>query len=628
MIWTLLCKELRQHWLALLLAAILTLAGYGLIVIKGMIAGDEGSVLVGVRLFVMSLVTLCALVICHRLVVVEYSGRTQLFLEALPVSCWWMVAVKYVLGLVLVLGVVVIALGLACLVGWSKEVLSPRYVVIVATRAISAALCAYHFFFVMGFLGRYRLALYLAVLLGCFAVDELTDLKLDRFGPFALLDERFPFEGERFPWDALRVTWGLNAAFLSIAFLLALTREGAVASLLAEKMSHREKVFIAALLVGLVFAVSVLEEKKTRAPFDLHDAVTERRAGVVAKVAARPSDKDPAESLGRHVADELAAMREYLGLGNLPPVFITRRRDLDADRYERGELEDASGVHLQANFGASEFDRAEFTAWLRREVLLAHTQDRAKLEPKMWVLDGFALFDGMRDRATDPLTQDKTLALRALYGQELGFESGDLSRWHSFRERVGGDIAAGVAWSGLKTLARRAGPERCQNFLRAVLGVEVPRDFRALLRERSAKLEHLLMTQAGLTLGQFWSLWQEELASMRRELADDLAQLPKLRAEVIYVPLSAESRQIRYRVRIEPPPDRAPYSFLHHQLPVFDEEVAPQSIHREQNLYPQRREGELPHTFARGTRLYWTFSLDVPALGCSVISGWKRDEIR
>ena len=628
MTWTLLRKELRQHWLVFVLLVVLTMAGYALVLATNYAIGELGSVFTSLRIFVLIIVTLGSLALCNRLVVVEYAAKTQLFLEALPVARWRMVAVKYGLGLCLLLGIVSAALTLACLLGLRSEALTPRFISLLAARALSAALFAYNFFFLMGFLGRYRLALYIGVYVTCFAVAELTDLKLERFGPLALLDEKFAFEREEVPWQALRETWLLSGVCLLLVFVLALTREGTVATLLAEKMSHREKVFIAALLIGMVFAVSVLQEKATRAPFDLHDAVTEQRNGLLTKVAAGSSTEVEARRLARFVADELAAAQTYLSVTQLPPLFITRRGDLDANRFERGELENASGVHVQANFDADGFRDGDFSAWLLREVWIAHSHGRVKLEPKLWVLDGFALFHGARERAAAPLAADRALALRALYGTETGFKPDDLRRWNTFRERVGEEIAAAVAWSGLKTLARRHGPERCQRFIRSVLGESVPQDFRALLHERSAPLERLLPREAGVAFETFWAQWQEELAMARRELAPALAQLPRLRGEVKFLPLSADSRQVRYALRLDGPPTSARYSFLYHELSVYDEEVPPQAIRREHNALAQEPQGELPESYARGARLYWTFALDVPELGCPVISGWKREEIR
>jgi hypothetical protein len=623
-------KELRQHWPALLLIALLTMGGYGLIILGALLRGESGSVFESLRVFIIMIVVLASLVLCHRLVVVEYAAKTQLFLEALPVSRWRMVAAKYALGLTVMVGIVLLALAIACSLGARHEALTPRFVAILGVRAVSVAVCAYHFFFVMGFLGRYRLALYLVAFLAGMVVSEFTDLEPQHFGPFALLDEKFAFENQQVPWDALAATWALSTGCLAVAFLLALTREGGVAALLAEKMSHREKVFIAALLVGVLFAVTLLDEKKRRAPFDLHDAATARGPGVSAKVATGSDhNEEDAQALARHVADTLSSARDFLGLEELPPVFITRRRDLDSSRYERGELEEASGVHVQANFASPSFRRDEFTGWLLRETLIAHTDGRVKLEPKMWVLDGFALYNGTCENASDPLVKDKALALRALYGAEVGFAPQDLRRWYSFRERVGGDIATGVAWSGIKTLARRTSPERAQRFIRSVLGAEEPKDLRAMVHEWIAPTERLLLTEAGLQPEEFWTLWQEELAAARQELAMELAQLPRLSGQMDFSKLSLDSRQAHYRVEIEPPPlPGTRYSLAYCELPVFDEEVAPQLLRREQNPYPARAEGQLPDSFSRGGRIYWAFELEVPAMSCAVVSGWRREDIR
>lgn len=197
------------------------------------------------------------------------------------------------------------------------------------------------------------------------------------------------------------------------------------------------------------------------------------------------------------------------------------------------------------------------------------------------------------------------------------------------REKVGGDIAEGLAWSGLKTLARRQGPERCQRFLRAALATTAPQDFRALWRERVLSLERLLRDQAGTDLSAFLAQWRDELAGARRALSNEVARLPRLRGQTVFVALSAESRTVQYRVTMERPPSpETRYSFLYHLLPPFDEEVSPQAIQRELNSYSQKPAGELPESYPRGARLYWTFALEVPALGCEVISGWRREEVQ
>jgi hypothetical protein len=633
MIRALVLKEVRQHWMALLTLATLSLLGCALVVGLNLVQGMGGSVFEGLRIFALVLMPLSAVVLCHRLVVVEYQAKTQLFLEGLPVSRGRMVAVKYLLGLAVLALILGVALAATGATAWQREALTPRAAGFIATRVLSAAWCVYNFFFLMGFLGRYRWALYIAAVLAAVSIHEQTDVQFDRFGPLVLLDERLPYERDRLPWEALQATWALGGGCLLLAFGLGLTREGSVAALLAEKMSHREKVFLAALLVGLLSAVTVLSEKKRKAPFDLQEAVSAARPGVAVKVASNEPEDDPdARRLAEYVAEELEAAREYLGLQRLPPVFITRRSDVDAHRYERGELDEAEGVHVQANLEAAGWNREHFLAWLLRETLIVGSSGRLKQEPKLWLLDGFPLFWTRRPNAVAPLAQDRVPALRALYGLEGGLNvvsRRDLARWLSFREKVGEDIAAAVAWSGLRTLARRQGPERCQALLRSVLGTAVPQDIRALWSESSRPMDRLLREKAGVEFAEFLAAWQEELASARAELEADLAALPKVRGEVTFVPLSTESRQVRFRVQIDrPPAAEVRYALLYHALAPFDEEVSPSDLQREQRRYPREAEGDLPESYMRGARLYWTFTLDVPALGCPVISGWRREEIR
>ena len=218
------------------------------------------------------------------------------------------------------------------------------------------------------------------------------------------------------------------------------------------------------------------------------------------------------------------------------------------------------------------------------------------------------------------------LSLRALYGVEHEFALADLDRWLKFRERNGEEIAAGVAWSGLVTLCRRQGADPCQKFLQKILGAKQSKDFRALFSK--VPWQQVLREKTGTTPETFFRQWQEELASAHSLFDKDLAQLPRLRGEVNFMPLSADSRKVRFRAILDPvPPSDVHYSFLYRQLSGFNEELSPKSFQREQNSYLLSPEAELPGTFSRGQRLCWTVALDVPVLGCQVVSGFNREEI-
>jgi hypothetical protein len=628
MTWTLLRKELRQHWLALLMLSIVALAGDALIIAAKAARGGGETPFEGLRLFLALMGTLGALVLNHRLVALEYQSRTQLFLEGLPLARWKMVAVKYFLGLGALLLVFGAAIAINCGLAALHEPLPGRQAAILWARALTALWAIHGLFFLMGFMGRYRLALYLALGIGCSIIQDRKMVDLAHFGPAGLLDARFAYERETFPWEALRVTWALGAGCVLLAFGLSLTREGSVAAILSEKMSHREKVFMAALLAGMVFAGSVMSDKAKKEPFDLLGAAVAEREGVLVKVASGAGESDPpARRLAEHVAEELVAARLYLGLESLPPVYITARRDLDANLYEKGALETTEGVHARANFFSADWRDDDFVAWLLREVLAAATDGRATLESKRWVLDGFGLYWTGRNHLVEPLERDQTLALRALYGVENGFAPKDLRAWLSYNERVGRDIAAGVAWSGLKTLARRQGAERCRGFLRGALGARESKDFRASVRTKSS--DQMLREQAGVEPALFFAQWTADLATARQSLAGEMALAPRLRAEVTFVPLSTESRKAKFRLKIEPPPTpETRYSILYDTLSAFDEEVPIASLRREESIYGNGPELELPESYSRGDRLYWTLALRAPSLGCQVVSGWNRQEIR
>lgn len=625
----LLRKELWQHWAAFTFAAVLTLAGGSLVIGFSLARGQAGTPLDGYRLCVGIFGVLLAVVVCHRLVVLEYQARTQLFLEALPFSRWRMVAVKYALGILLIIFLMGI-LFLSCLALTARhDPVSLRFLAILGLRSLSYIWFAYSFFFVMGFLGRYRPAIYLVLFLAVVVLQEHSAVQFSRFGPLALVDSRFSYETEVFPWDALRETWLLALVCLVCAGVLALVREGSLAALLAEKMSHREKVFIAALLVGLLWTLALVDEKVKRASFDLPDAITESEPGVVIKVESRGGDaasEEAARELARQVASRLSAVREYLSVSNLPPVFITPRGDLDALRYERGELDNHHGLHVQANYLAPDWQPEDFLAWLLREELILASNARAKHESRRFVLDGFALFWMRRSANTETAVSQDVVPLRASYGTRKSFSLEDIFRWLSFREKVGDPIASAVACSGLETLERLVRPEDFRSFIRATLAVAAPKDWRALGAAGGAPLHKALTEKCGITPVDFFQRWQQDLDTARQQHRGILERLPVLETEVEVERLSGVSRRLLYSISIDPSPEPATVTtFYYLNLPPFDEEVDERVLLREQNTYgitPGQR--EVPGGYSRHQRFYYTGACKSAELRCDIISGWKR----
>jgi hypothetical protein len=635
MIRNLLVKELREHWLALGSLVVFSLLGLLLVALSVLLAGEAGNALEALRFFIITFGVIAALVICGRLVVREYNGKTQLFLESLPLTRGHMIAVKYTLGLAILFSLVVGALAALLPIVARHQPVTILFVEIVCARAFAFAFFIYSFFFVTGMLGRYRMAIYLGIVVGLLVLTMTTDMELRRFGPLELMNTRFAFERDHFPAGALSQTLTLGVAFSAIGFLLGLMREGSVAAMLAEKMSHREKVFVTAVFLGFLFVGSMFDKAQQKRPFDLPGAIVEESGGVTVKLSVgQLQDRQAGEVLAMQIHGELAAAVEYLGLAYSPPVFITTRRDLDANRYELGELVRGEGVLARVNFSAPEFDRDRFLAWLVREFLIEATDGRARLESKMWILDGFGPFWQRRRGVNVALADDRRLALRAVYGTTggTGLSEVDLALWHSFRERVGEGVAAGVAWSGLDILARRYGPERSREFLRAVLASRAPDDARALWFEERNPIEEQFERHVGVPMTDFIAAWRNELDIARAALVNDLSRLPRVRGEVSFDALSADTWIARYRVAVDPQPegpaDASRITLLHANLSAGQTEVAPNDLLREDVDLTLNADGELPGTWTRGSRFYSTFSLEVPELGCEVISGWSRREIR
>ncbi len=643
---SLIVKELREHWLPLLLIAGIMGLGF-LLILAGVMLDDSGSRLEAVRRFLVALLPLGVLVLCNRLVVREYQAKTQLFLEALPVSRGRMISVKYLLGLTLVFSAVAIVLAVSILVSLRQETLTARFLGIVSARGCVFAWCLYSFFFLMGLMGRYRVALYVFGVFGIYALDVLTDLELARFGPFVLVDGQFAFERTVFPQRELLTTAAIGLVLMILTLALSLVREGTVATLLAEKMSHREKITVVAALFAFLCAVGLYEERVEKEPFDLEGGIAAECGQAAVKVSSddgssadsagegegqgedeseAEEEQDPSHRLAGLVAKEVAAMQESLGLTDPPPIFVTQWGELDADKFERAELENAEGVLVRANFRGEGWDDGRFLAWLLRELLISWSEERLEWEPNQWVLDGFCTYWTCRDGALAPCDRNR-LELRAAYGARLGLSARDTAEWFRYRERVGDEIAAAVAWRGLMAFRNRHGDEAFRSFLREALDCSIPPDVRGTVHGWLHPLPRLVKRHGGLDYSDFVDRWMEDLAGLERKHRDRLEGIPRISGEIQVESISEYSRVVRFRFASRPAPESGRFTLLYAELPAFAAAAEACDIRRQDGLYPDQCQGELPETFDRGAKLYSTFATWVDALGCNIVSGWTRREM-
>jgi hypothetical protein len=621
----LIIKELRQHWLPFLLIACLMVVGYLLAVIA-VAATDSGSLFQGLLFFLQTVLLLGILVLCNRLVVCEYHSRTQLFVESLPVSRSRMIMVKYLLGLALVWLSISAIFVFSFLISLQGELLTARFLAIMAARAYTFGWCLYTFFFMMGLMGRYRVAIYILCFVGLFALDTLTEVELARFGPFVLVNGRFAFERILFPQQALLVTLGIGLGFFLLTLILSLIREGTVATLLAEKMTHREKITVTVVILAFLFTVSLFDENQAKQPFDLQNAVSARQGEVIVEVSSQEDDDGRGQQFAQLIADEVSAMQAYLGLANPPRIFVTQWSALDPDRFERADLENAEGLLVRANFHSEQWEDGRFLSWLLRELLIVWSEERLQWEPNLWLLDGFSVYWTCRDGAG--VQRDRRqLELRAAYGRQQRFSSLHITEWLRYRERVGEDIAAAVAWRGLETLRVSQGEQRFRAFLRAAMDCSVPADIRGMLQAWFHPVPDLLKQHGGLSYPDFFTRWSGDLDELAYLHRIELAQIPRISGEVLIDSMSDYTRMVHFHFQSRPLPDSGRFTLMYAELPAFAASVEPSEIRREDVVFSEQSDYELPGTFRKGTRLYSTFATRVETLGCEIVSGWTRLEM-
>ena len=512
----LLTKELRQHGITFLFLFLALLGALVLIAGNSVLRRAAGGGFSAVQLLHSTFVPIACLVLGQVLIATEFRQKTQLFLEGLPLPRWRMLAVKFGLGLALLTASIAAALFVAWWTARNSEAMTPRFATLVALKSAGWVWFLYTLCFAHAFLGRYRVAIALVLLFTFFALKGGA-VPISEFGPFALLDQRFAFERHIFPVEALVVTALLGLGFATLGFMLGLVRDASVASLLAEKMSSREKVVITFLtMAAVMLSVFLFERYKTATPVRMPGAVEAQR-GVVRVMASAavdaPSREETAaiERVSKSAAQELGALAEYLGCDSFPPVFIVHRRDLAASEWSDGDLKPSQGVLVRANLTAAPFDETSLHRWLMREALIAHAGGLAGRERNAWALDGLAWWWPQRTEAAaagEPFAAWLPEARRALPSD---FSPQHLDRWLSLEKDAGESRARALAATGLGVLAQRHGADARQRFLAAMFRKARPADFRGWIADAIRPRASRFRAATGVSEKQFVAEWRAVL---------------------------------------------------------------------------------------------------------------------
>jgi len=509
-------KELRQHAFTFAFLGVLLLGGLVLIGANPSLQLVGGNGFVALQILLIGFAPVACLVLGQILIATEFRQKTQLFLEGLPLPRWRMLAVKFALGLASILCAAALALAFAWWRARHTEAMTPRFVLLLALKSAAWIWFVFGLCFAHAFLGRYRLIFGVVVLFGFLCASQ-AGVNVAAFGPFQLVDQRFAYERLILPARALSITAALGLVGAGLGFMLGLVRDATVATLLAEKMSSREKIVLSMLaLIGMMIAVEQVDRLKAVAPVLMPGAV-EAQHGVVRVVAAAavdaPSRAETAavDAATHREAESLGALAEYLRCRSFPTVFLVHRRDFKSGDVGDGELKPAQGVLARVNLTAEKQDDSALERWLVRHSLIIQSGFMAERERNAWVLDGFTWWwTHSRHGTADALDEAARAAART--SMPADFSERDLRAWYSTRKKLGEKQARQFAGAGLAILARKKGAKSIRNFLAAMLGECQPADTRGWWHDVLHPAPARLRAATGWTEADLTREWRAALA--------------------------------------------------------------------------------------------------------------------
>jgi hypothetical protein len=632
----LLGKELQQHGTAL--AGVGALLCLGLLIDLWQLSLSQ-RVLSNLELagrFARVPLLLAALYLGHRLVVMEYYGHTQRFLETLPIRACEMEAVKFCLGLLYLLLAAAAALAVAVALSVAQEPVTARFLGIMGLRLSAYVFAVWALCFCMGFLGRARIPLYLALAAVLAALDHYTRFEFMRFGPAAMVDPvTFAFERELLPLAGLAQCVAVGAGALALALVLARLREGTLVEQLASPMSHRERAFAITLAVCAGFAAAAIAGRNEELPYRFSsDAVLRSDSGSIAIAYFDDAARPAADRLMRALEPRLDPLWQALELGEVAPlVRIARAPGERPDRMDTTHSHPTLGIVVTSNFdGEDAAMPREVTAYVVHELIAAHTRSRALLERKHWLLDGFARYWAEHGADSAPTLGEvvEGPVLRGLVAARQSPVSVTmLTRWDRVSERIGYPMADALAYLGLRVLEAEHGRGAMMSLARAVLARTPRAGVLETLYEYGNDMATVFRDSTGHDWSRFVATWAEHVD----RLADDpayAAALARVPAGTATIEASAGrgGADLRHELTLQPAAGSGDVcSFMQAYLGVLDAPVDPRYGELQERLWPGGQQSlvhQTPAVYGSGTRILAAVDCELEALGAPLRLGARR----
>jgi len=513
----LLRKEAREH--GPVLAATAVLGALALYAMLG-VAENSGGRFVGLTRFLLTIGPLVAFVLANRLLVREYTGRTQFFLETLPIGRVRVFATKWLLGCALMLLTASVAWRVALGYVRRTEVLSTSDAIGVLECAAVFSMTIWSFAALAGMLGRYRYLAWAAVIIGALLAMNVAGIPLFDLPVIRLLGQGVQMATALPETSAFVEAYVIAALCAAGAAALALVGSGAMASTLAQRMTARERAFALVALIAVGTISTTLEPKPVQPPFEITRG--ERYQGRWTRVGVLPAgvlDANAAGDLARAIGTDSDALIDALALSAHPPVFVLAQQGMDRHVMQRAALSAEDGIVLKVAPNAP----TENVRMLVAHSLVADaTLDRGMKDDRHVLLDGLATYWPLRD---DEAGRERWWLRAAAIPEPLPADH--LTEWARTSERFGECQSLALAFSVFDTLVQRLGRDATMESMKELF--REPKDDVRVLFERGPAAT---LAASGVDFAALASAASTARAAARERHAAALARRPVLDAAV------------------------------------------------------------------------------------------------
>jgi hypothetical protein len=486
-------KELREHgWV---FAVLFVLFGLGLGVSLWQ-ADEEGGRFSALKGFLLTFGVVAALVAGNRLVVREYTGKTQLFLETLPIGRERVVVTKWLFGWAWVLFTATSAW--AATWWWqSRTITLPLEQALFALApAVAWLTTVWAVCFFAGLLGRFRLLFWVMVGLGWYGLENVGQVEPMELPPFHLVSESLAVANAWPATNDLVASAVITLLGFGLAVAIATTGEGTLASTLSGRMTSRERIVsFSTLLVGfLVF--SALTKDRSKPAFAMESVTPmDSPVGPIGLLPGEGVTPEQAQALVDDIARDVVTFVQAMQLPKLAGVYVVSQRGLDPDIVLRVPLSEKDGVVFRANVADPRFDSLQLRYRLLHSIVADATHERALNEDRHWLLDGFTAWWNVRGDA-----DARALLRRRAAASPVWLTPRTVARWNETFEQAGDCFGMAISFTLADALVDELGEAATLELARTVFA-KPHQDFRdalfeerlpALLREKGLDLDALI----------------------------------------------------------------------------------------------------------------------------------------